>query len=147
MEREPREGLAAGPFLVRVDIKVISFEHGEAGGEEDFVAVGEFDRCGVALGVFGAAGEEAAGDEFVDAALVVVLESGGGNVVDWVDWRMGLVVVAAGSGLAEFVVEEVLGVRAPAGVLSLPLDQLAEVDGFVELVGLCSGVADPAVVV
>lgn len=104
VEDEVRELGAALPFLVRVDVEVVSVQDDEAGGEEDFVAVLDLDGGGFAFGVFGAAGEEAADDELVDFALVV-LEGGWRYVVDWVDGRVGLVAVAAVSWLLEASVE------------------------------------------
>lgn len=97
--------LAALPFLVRVDVEVVSLQHEEAGGEEGFVAVFELDGGCFAFGIFGAAGEESAHHEFVDPSLVVA-ERAGGYIIDGVDWRMRLVVIAASTGLFESSIEE-----------------------------------------
>lgn len=72
VQDEVRELLAALPFLVGVDVKVVALQDDESGGEEDLVAVLDLDGGGFAFGVFGAAGEEAADDEFVDFALVLL---------------------------------------------------------------------------
>lgn len=81
-------------------------EDDQAGGEEGFVAVGDFYGCGFAFGVFGAAGEESARDEFVNSAFVVVFECLPRYVVDWVDGRVCLVIVSAAARLVEGAVEQ-----------------------------------------
>jgi hypothetical protein len=58
-----------------------------------------------ALGVVGAGGEEAADDEFVDFAVVVVVEGCGVDVGYRVDWGVCFVVVFAVAGGAVSAVE------------------------------------------
>ena len=94
MEVEGRQLLAALPAVIRIDVEVVALQDQEAGGVEGFVAVGDLDSRGLAFGVFGAAAQEAADDELVDAPLVRG-EGGWDDVVDGVDGWVGLVVVAA----------------------------------------------------
>ena len=72
---------------------------------EGFVAVEELNGGRFAFGVVGAATEEAADDELVHAALVV-REGGWDSVVNRVDWRVGLVIIATCSRGIEGAVEE-----------------------------------------
>ena len=106
VQDEVRQLLAAFPFLVGVHVEVVALQHDKARGEEGFITVFEFDGRGFAFGVLGTAGQEPAYDEFVDFALLVVAEGVLGYVVDWVDGRVGLVVVSAASRLLECAVQE-----------------------------------------
>ena len=111
MQLKCGQRLAAFPAVVDVDVKVVALEDEEAVSVEGFVAVEELDRGRFAFGVVGAAAEEAADDELVNAALVGG-ERGRGDVVDRVYWRVGLVVIAACSRGLKGAVEK-------AGVVSL----------------------------
>lgn len=82
------------PFIVNVDIQVISFFHDQTCGGEVFAAAGDVDSRLPALRVFRAAGEVPPGDVFVDAFLVA------GQIVGvccGMDGRMGFIVIFAPS--------------------------------------------------
>jgi hypothetical protein len=74
-------------------------------GVEDLVSVLDFDICSFALGVLRAASEEASGDKFVDASFVF-REDGWIGMYNWVNGRMSLVVVSAGTRLPKVAVQE-----------------------------------------
>ncbi len=120
---------AGGPTFVGVDVEVVVFADHEAFDVEEFGFYFDTDDSFEAFGVLGAAGEEVAGDELVDAPFVgseaiVVL---GGNF-DGVDWWMGLIVVAAVSGPLEFVVvDEFGGVVSPDWVILLEGDESSDI--------------------
>ncbi len=105
MQDEFGKLLAAFPFLVRVDIKVIPLKNEQAVGEEVLLTILNFDGAQFPFRIVRTASEKAAHDKFINAPLVIT-QRARGYIVDRVDRRMGLVVIAACAWLLEPVIEQ-----------------------------------------
>lgn len=100
VQGEDGQLLAAFPSVVNVYVEVVSLEDKKTVYVKCLVAIEDLDVCGFSFGVFGATGEEATDDKFVDT-LFIGVENCSSDVVYGVYGRVSLVVVATCSGCSE----------------------------------------------
>ena len=118
MQVESWQRLATRPFLVRIDVQVVAFQDYQAVGEESLVAILDLDGCRLPFCIFRAASEESPDYKFVDSAIIAG-ESSDGDIVDRMNWRMGLVVVTAAARPFETSTQESLRKGTPCIILYL----------------------------
>lgn len=129
--------VAVAPLVVRVDLKVVPGEHGQAGREELLAAARDLDGCLPPLRVLGAARQKSPGDELVYTLLVASEIT---TVRRWVDGWMRLVVLLSSSRSRKPAVLQRSGKSTPCGIDFLFVDERHKVELWIELVRFCSWV-------
>ena len=102
---EVRQFLRACPLLVWVDLQIIAIQYRQTRCLESLTAIQYLNLIPGPFCVFATACQKATNDEFMDPSVFIV-KSCRINKVDWMNRRMGFIIVASIAWLTKIAIEK-----------------------------------------